>query len=162
MLRPARPPFHAVSTVHYRFALLLFVLLAGCQSQPIQRFDGHTGYETSPLNDAAFLIIYTDEAKTSWAKLDDKTSTLCQRLLPGPPQTPVTKVLRRDVFEQVIANPVPAEQLLMAPLLRKNQNPDGTVHGGGSIPQLPLHVKMKKTMTICELAPASSPMPTSP
>lgn len=132
-----------------RFILPAFLLLTGCQSQ-IHRFDGRTGYEASPLNDKAILIAYTDDARTSWTKLEAKTATLCQRLLAESPQTVTTKVLRRDEFEQVIAKPVPQEHLVMGPLESKNQNPNASVRLDGSIPQLPLHVKMKKTMVICE------------
>lgn len=145
-----------VNTVQYRFILPLFALLAGCQSQ-IHRFDGHTGYESSPLNDKAFLIVYTDEDRTSWGKLKNKASILCHQLLPDKQQVPATKILRLDVFEKIIAKPVPEEHLLMGALGSKNQEPNPNIRGGGSIPQLPLHVKMKKAMIICEPAQALNP-----
>lgn len=144
-----------VNTVQYRFIFPLFVLLTGCQSSP-HRFDGHTGYEVSPLNDSAFLMAYTEEATTSWTKLEGRANKHCQQLLSGKKQTATTKVLRRDVYEQVIAKPIPQEHLVMGPLGSKNQNPNPSVRVDGSIPQHPIYVKMKKAMIICEPAQAAT------
>lgn len=141
--------------MQYRFVLPLFLLLAGCQSQT-QRFDGFTGYESSPLNDKAFLISYTEEAKISWTRLEGRAKQLCQQLLPEQ-KAPAVKVLRRDVFDHVIAKPIPDEHLVMGPLNTPNQAPSSNVSGGAGIPQHSLHMKMKKALIICEPAEASGP-----
>lgn len=144
-----------VNAVQYRIILPLFALLAGCQSSP-HRFDGHTGYEVSPLNESAFLMVYTEEATTSWSKLESSAARHCQQLLAEKKQTATTKVLRRDVYEQLIAKPIPQEHLVMGPLVSKNQNPNPGVRVDGSIPQHRIYVKMKKAMIICEPPQAAS------